>query len=336
MLRRLLQYTLKQLSKVPDNTGETVHIVDGVIIEATSQASQDTEPPQANKTTSQNALESHNLEQPISNPLPDKNFANRGRPRSLEGFFLSLTALGRSKRTIKGYESDLRFWQKKAYHFGKSIYNLKIKDIESAISGLDINTARRHIAALRQVAKWYLRDNLPLLHIELQKLTLGKGKARIPYAKTEEEYIEIREKAKELCRKRDRRGIWLGLMLVCGLRISEIQTAVIGKDWVQVMGKGGKERRVPCPHWLISAMAKSPGLDRGGYMKKRQIIDREIRKLGYSHAHSLRHTYATILLHRGLALEEIQKLLGHSSISTTQIYAKTKLPEGVNEILERD
>jgi len=59
------------------------------------------------------------------------------------------------------------------------------------------------------------------------------------------------------------------------------------------------------------------------------------RKLGYKHLHSLRHTYATILLHREVKLEEIQKLLGHSSISTTQIYAKTKINKDISGILEK-
>lgn len=355
MLKRLLQYTLKQLTKKPDNTGESVQIVDGMIIEAakispsepckktghpfsknTKTAEILLESPQDDKTVSPEARREVFSEQPDLTPLPEQIKASRGRPRAVEGFFMSLTASGRSERTVKGYASDLRFWTKKANQFGKSIYNLKIKDIESAISGQDINTARRHIAALKQLAKWYLRDGYPSLHLELQKLIMGRGKARIPLAKTEEEFIKAKDEAKRLCKENDRRGLWLGLMLFCGLRISEIQTAVPGRDWVQVRGKGGKERRIPCPPWLISAMVKSPGLSRGGYMKKRQVIDRELRKIGYPHAHSLRHTYATILLHRGLSLDEIQKLLGHSSISTTQIYAKTKLPEGVNELLEKD
>ncbi len=52
--------------------------------------------------------------------------------------------------------------------------------------------------------------------------------------------------------------------------------------------------------------------------------------------HSLRPTYATILLERGVKIDEIQVLLGHASISTTQVYARTQIPEGINEILSAD
>ncbi len=349
---------MAQLSKTPDSKGDPVEIVDGIIIGATTEtaaagsgdsgAGKADDPPERpasassspkrKETASLNAPESTNEDEDDITPGPEPVEKKKGRPHALDGYFLTLKAAGRSERTLKGYASDLRFWRRVSGKTGKAIYKLSIKDIEGAIAGLDINTARRHVAALKGLAKWYLRDGYPVLFIELQKLMMGKGKARIPRAKSSEEYITIRDRSKKLVQENDRRGIWIGLMLVCGLRISEIQTAVPGKDWVQVRGKGDKERRVPCPPWLISAMVRSPGLGRKGYMKKRQVIDKNLRKLdlSYNHFHSLRHTYATILLHRGVALEEIQKLLGHSSIATTQIYAKTKLPEGINEILERD
>ena len=358
MIRRLLQYTLAHLSKTPDSKADPVEIVDGIIISATTEivadgsgssgAAKTGDPPKVpasiassskhKETALPNAPGSPNADEDDITPGPESVEQKRGRPPALDGFFLTLKAAGRSERTLKGYASDLRFWRRISVKSGKPLYKLSIKDIEGAIAGLDINTARRHIAALKGLAKWYLRDGHPVLFIELQKLMMGKGKARIPRAKSSAEYITIRDRAKKLVQENDRRGIWVGLMIVCGLRISEIQTAVPGKDWVQLRGKGDKERRVPCPPWLITAMARSPGLGWKGYMKKRQVIDKNLRKLDYSynHFHSLRHTYATILLHRGVALEEIQKLLGHSSIATTQIYAKTKMPEGINEILEKD
>ena len=83
-------------------------------------------------------------------------------------------------------------------------------------------------------------------------------------------------------------------------------------------------------------MRKSKVHEKGGYARKRESIDKGLRKMGYSHCHSLRHTYATILLKRGLSLDAIQKLLGHANIATTQIYAKTQLPAGINDLLEKD
>jgi len=260
--------------------------------------------------------------------------SSKGRARKIDGFFLTLQSAGRSKRTIQGYKYDLNFWQKVANQKKKTLYNLKLKDIEEANAGQDINTVKRRMSALKQLAKWYLRDNFPLLHIECAKVMIGKGKARIPKAKSEDEFRTIRDHAKELINDNQREGIWLALMLMCGLRISEIQTVEPSQDHITVIGKGDKERKIPCPVWILEALNTQKAKGNGGYQKKKQIVDRKLRELGYTHFHSLRHTFATTLLHRGVELEKIQTLLGHSSIATTQIYAKTKIDKEVLNVLE--
>lgn len=261
---------------------------------------------------------------------------SKGRTRDIEGFYHTLKSIGRSKNTIMGYKYDLNFWQKEANKKRKTIYNLKLNEIEEANAGQDINTVKRRISALRQLAKWYLRDGFPLLHIELEKIIIGRGKARLPKAKNNDEFIQIKKHAKELIEEGQREGIWLSLMLLCGLRISEIETVIPGDNFITVIGKGDKERRIPCSEELLNTLRINKGEGRGGYKKKKQIVDRELRKLGYTHLHTLRHTYATVLHQRGLPIEKVSKLLGHVDISTTQIYAQTKVEEGIFELLEKD
>lgn len=261
---------------------------------------------------------------------------SKGRTRDISGFWLTLQSAGRAKRTIEGYQQDIKQWQKYALEKGhKTVYNLKTKDIEGFIAKKDVNTSRRLISSLKQLSKWYLRDGFPALNIEMQKLMSAKGKKRIPLAKEPAEFIRIRNEAKKMIEEGDRRGLWISLKLMCGLRISEIATVEVSDNFIQVIGKGDKQRRIPAPLYVVEGLKTIPATGRGGYKKSRFVIDRCLRKLGYTHLHSLRHTYATYLLHKGVKIEVIQKLLGHSSIATTQIYAQTKIEEGITNVLEQ-
>lgn len=261
---------------------------------------------------------------------------SKGRTRDISGFWLTLQSAGRAKRTIEGYQQDIKQWQKYALEKGhKTVYNLKTKDIEGFIAKRDVNTSRRLISSLKQLSKWYLRDGFPALNIEMQKLMSAKGKKRIPLAKEPAEFIRIRDEAKKMIEEGDRRGIWISLKLMCGLRISEIATVEVSDNFIQVIGKGDKQRRIPAPAYVVEGLKAIPATGRVGYKKSRFVIDRCLRKLGYTHLHSLRHTYATYLLNKGVKIEVIQKLLGHSSIATTQIYAQTKIEEGITDVLEQ-
>jgi len=151
----------------------------------------------------------------------------------------------------------------------------------------------------------------------------------------------------------DLRGVEAGLYL--GLRVSEICNLKIEHlDLGQMttlifQGKGSKDRWVPIPsRWLPVLIAwigaRTDGYlfpsSRGGKISPRTLQTR-FKVLGKKaqiprplKPHTLRHTYATRLLERGASIIEVQELLGHASIQTTQVYTHT-VPERLRGAVER-
>ncbi|WP_210396500.1 site-specific tyrosine recombinase XerD [Motiliproteus sediminis] len=145
---------------------------------------------------------------------------------------------------------------------------------------------------------------------------------------------------------RDR--VMLELLYACGLRVSELVTLELShlnlrQGVVRITGKGGKERLVPlgeeAHHWLMRYLRRGRVLllgdgggevlfpSRRGTMMTRQTfwyrIKHYAREAGIDKPlspHTLRHAFATHLLNHGADLRVVQLLLGHSDLSTTQIY----------------
>jgi integrase/recombinase XerD len=140
----------------------------------------------------------------------------------------------------------------------------------------------------------------------------------------------------------------LELLYACGLRVSELVGLTIDESnlragFVRVRGKGSKERLVPMGEvardWLIQYLQEArPSLVRGqmsdalfpsrvgGFMSRQNFwyaIKAYAKKAGIERTlspHTLRHAFATHLLNHGADLRVVQMLLGHSDLSTTQIY----------------
>jgi len=146
----------------------------------------------------------------------------------------------------------------------------------------------------------------------------------------------------------ERDGSVLLLLYGAGLRISEaldlkrFEAPIHGVEVLTVCGKGGKERRVPilpviceaveryiasCPHQLADEEPLFRG-ERGGKLSPRviQLLMERVREAlklpSTATPHALRHSFATHLLGSGADLRQIQELLGHASLSTTQIYTE--------------
>lgn len=142
------------------------------------------------------------------------------------------------------------------------------------------------------------------------------------------------------------------LLFGCGLRISEAlqltnQDAIARPDVLRINGKGNKERLVPVLPIVWDTIEKYVSLRpmgnrpednlfrsvRGLPMSPR-MAEKVIEKLrnymqlpDYVTPHALRHTFATALLSGGADLRTLQELLGHSSLSTTQLYTKVDMTE---------
>ena len=125
------------------------------------------------------------------------------------------------------------------------------------------------------------------------------------------------------------------LVYSAGLRSQEAVDLNLGdvefdQEAIRVRGKGGKERVVPlgeeAAYWVALWLRERPKLARGAHdalfisARGRRLDTSTLRKL-FPHPHRLRHAFATHLLEGGADLRTIQELLGHSSLSTTQMYS---------------
>ena len=254
---------------------------------------------------------------------------------------------GLSQNTIDAYQRDLEFFCEFLNKLGiddeKQVtrlhINMYIKELRD--NGLKPTSIVRKIAAIRGWFAWLningdIKTN-PSLAVEHPKLT-----AKLPKVLSIDEINKILS-IKMTCLEK----AIFELLYACGLRVSELvnlQTNNIDTHtaFLRCYGKGSKERIVPVGKNAIKAinlyledrdyLCKKFGLttkilfiNEHGHQISRQDVYNFIKKITSAigkkaSPHTIRHSFATHLLENGADLRVVQELLGHSDVSTTQLY----------------
>lgn len=267
-----------------------------------------------------------------------------------------------SENTVKSYKNDLKKYE--TFMKNINIQNIKENHIKKYLKYLkdnnnDNRTINHNISTLRSFYKFLLiekiiKDN-PMEYIEMPKT-----KKSLPKTLSIEEIDKLLDiKLNDHFSYRNK--AMLELMYSSGLRVSELVNVKIhdidvSNCIIRIMGKGKKERIVPLGDYAIKYIElylkehrnklikrelneylflnnHGKKMTRQGFFKiLKQLAQQKNIKTDFS-PHTLRHSFATHLLNGGADLRSIQEMLGHESISTTQIYthvSKEQLKENYN------
>ncbi len=256
---------------------------------------------------------------------------------------------GYSNNTIESYKMDLDKF--KEFNKGKNISDISNNDLKKYVKWLKENklnekSISRNISCLRSFYKFlviekYTKNNTA------DSVYLPKIKKMLPTTLTEEEVINLLDIDLIDCFSYRNKAM-LEVMYATGMRVSELVNLKLNdidlsQDIIRVFGKGSKDRVVPIGDYAKkyltiylkdyrSSMLKKYNndyvfLNNHGSKMTRQGFFKIIKKLASEKGikkelspHTIRHSFASHLLKYGADLRTIQELLGHSDISTTQIY----------------
>ncbi len=252
---------------------------------------------------------------------------------------------GYSDNTVRAYRRDLEQFFRSS---GGDLSREKImRYVESLYhDGFSVASAERKLACLKSFFHYAVGEGWLQLD-PTSDISLPKKSKRLPKALSfsETDRLLASTQGKDPLDMRD--AALLELLYATGLRASEIVSLNINDinlsvSFVRCLGKGSKERIVPVGEAAMAAMreylekarpalpqkdAQALFLDKNGRRLGRQglwyIIKKYARKTGIkakTSPHTFRHSFATHLLEKGADLRSVQEMLGHSDISTTQIY----------------
>lgn len=254
--------------------------------------------------------------------------------------------------TVKNYELDLLNYQDFLKENNLNYLKITKDDIRSYLKYLDKlkyknSSISRHLSSLRTFYSFLVNEGVIESNI-FKSISSPKKKKQLPNFL---QYDEV-EKMLSVCDLKEplhiRNRLIIETLYDTGIRVSELVNIKlndlnIATKEIRVLGKGSKERIVYFGDYEIDILNLYLNQARPKLLKNkssdylllnhlgdrltdrgvRLIIDDVIKKASLKHKvspHTLRHTFATHLLNEGADLKSVQELLGHSSLSTTQIY----------------
>lgn len=286
----------------------------------------------------------------LPDDLPEPNTELTSNSDFLETFLDSLyLEQGVSENTLSAYRSDLdKFCQ---FLKGESLMTVTSLDIESYLAyrvdlGLKPRSTARSISALKRFYQYFVREKR-ITSSPLENIAQPKAGQSLPktLSEAEVEALLSAPNIEEPMGLRDK--AMLELLYATGLRVTELvglrmEQINLRQSVVFVKGKGNKERLVPlgeeAMYWLEQFLKRGRAQmikhatdfvfpSKRGVGMTRQTFWHRIKHYAILASiksdlspHTLRHAFATHLLNHGADLRVVQMMLGHSDLSTTQIY----------------
>lgn len=261
---------------------------------------------------------------------------------------------GLSKNTLASYKSDLEFF---AEFCTEREPALRLRDVETMHieeflahlydRKLKASSQARHLSSLKAFFRYAMLEEI-INHDPVDKIQGPKLERKLPEVLSVDEVNQLMDSIDLSLPNGTRNRALLETMYSCGLRVSELCDLQISNlhleiELIKVRGKGNKERWVPISQLAINHLhnyinhSRRTGkivhedivfLNNRGKRLSRQSVFLILKKYAENAGitknispHTLRHSFATHLLKGGADLKAIQDMLGHESITTTEIYA---------------
>ena len=250
---------------------------------------------------------------------------------------------------LQDYDHMMRFMVEQSKE-PKDVELCDLQQLLKSFSDLDIapTSQRRMIAGWRMFYKMLVVEDA-LKDSPADLLDIPRRPRHLPDVLTDSEITEIQRTFDRSTMEGERNYVIVEVLYGCGLRVSELvglkmSNIYADEQMLQVIGKGDKERWVPVNeralqlmliyiHSVRSHVPVKPGEERYVFLNRRGahltrqmvfiMLKDAVKAAGIQKTvspHSLRHSFATELVENGADLRAVQEMLGHESISTTEIY----------------